>query len=290
MFEGAMVAMVTPFKNGQVDINALRMLCAKLIDGGIDTLVPTGTTGEAATLSFEEHAMVIGHVIEEAKGRAKVLAGTGSNSTKEAILLTKAAKEKGADGALLITPYYNKPTQEGLFAHFEAVAREVMIPIVLYNIPGRTSVKLEISTISKLAKIHNIVGIKESCGSLEMVMDIMNACPSDFEVYSGEDALNVSIIAVGGKGVISVLGNLVPEKLSKMARLGLNGNIKDAVKVQLKLLPLIHALFLETNPIPIKAALSMRKEIKEEYRLPMVKMSEKNKIILKDEMRKLELL
>lgn len=290
MFEGTMVALVTPFKDGKIDVESLRALTARMIESGVDTLVPAGTTGESATLSHEEHILVIRHVVEEAKGKAKVLAGTGSNSTHEAIALTRAAKAAGADGALLISPYYNKPTQEGLYAHFAAVAEEVGIPIVLYNIPGRTAVRIEVATLSKLSRVPNIVGVKDSTGSLEFVMDTLNACKEGFEVYSGEDALNVPILAVGGKGVVSVLGNLMPKQLVRMVSLARSGDIQGATALQLKLLPLIHALFLETNPIPIKAALALLGEIKEEYRLPLVPMSEPNKRRLIEAMHEAELL
>jgi 4-hydroxy-tetrahydrodipicolinate synthase len=290
MFEGTMVALVTPFRNGSLDIGRLRALTAKMVDAGVDTIVPTGTTGESATLNHEEHLTVIRHVIEEAKGKAKVLAGTGSNATHEAIALTRAAKEAGADGALLISPYYNKPTQEGLYQHFALVAKEVSLPIVLYNIPGRTAVKIETETLARLSKIPNIVGVKDSTGSLETVMDSMNACRAGFEVYSGEDGLNVPILAVGGHGVVSVLGNLMPKELVRMVRLALSGNIAEAAALQRRYLPLIHALFLETNPIPIKAALALLGEIEEEYRLPLVPMSEQNKRRLKEEMERAGLL
>ena len=290
MFEGTMVALVPPFRNGSLDIGRLRALTAKMVDAGVDTIVPTGTTGESATLNHEEHLTVIRHVIEEAKGKAKVLAGTGSNATHEAIALTRAAKEAGADGALLISPYYNKPTQEGLYQHFALVAKEVSLPIVLYNIPGRTAVKIETETLARLSKIPNIVGVKDSTGSLETVMDSMNACRAGFEVYSGEDGLNVPILAVGGHGVVSVLGNLMPKELVRMVRLALSGNIAEAAALQRRYLPLIHALFLETNPIPIKAALALLGEIEEEYRLPLVPMSEQNKRRLKEEMERAGLL
>lgn len=290
MFEGTMVALITPFKDGKVDVERLRALTARMIEAGVDTLVPAGTTGESATLSHEEHILVVRHVIEEAKGRVKVLAGTGSNATHEAIALTKAAKEAGADGALLISPYYNKPTQEGLYAHFAAIAKEVAIPIVLYNIPGRTAVRIETATLSRLSRIPNIVGVKDSTGSLEFVMDTLNACEEGFEVYSGEDALNVPILAVGGKGVVSVLGNLMPKELVRMVSLARSGDIQEAAVLQRKLLPLIHALFLETNPIPIKAALALLGNVQEEYRLPLVPMSEPHKQHLIQAMQKAGLL
>lgn len=290
MFEGTMVALVTPFRRGSIDVERLRSLTAKMVDAGVETIVPTGTTGESATLSHEEHLAVIRHVVEEVRGKIKVLAGTGSNATHEAIELTRAAKEAGADGALLIAPYYNKPTQEGLYQHFALVAKEVPLPIVLYNIPGRTAVKIETETLARLSKIPNIVGVKDSTGSLENVMDSINACRPGFEVYSGEDGLNVPILAVGGRGVVSVLGNLMPKELVRMVRLALSGDIGQAADLQRKYLPLIHALFLETNPIPIKAALALVGEIEEEYRLPLVPMSDQNKRRLKEEMERAGLL
>ncbi len=278
MFQGAMVAIITPFKNGQVDEAAFRNLIDFQIENGTHGIVPCGTTGESATLSFKEHERVIEIAIEQANKRVPVIAGTGSNNTEEAIVLTRHAKKSGADAVLMITPYYNKPTQEGLFRHFEAVAKAVDIPIILYNIPGRSAVNMEPDTIARLSKIDNIVGVKEASGSMKQITDIIARCDSDFAVVSGEDFLTFPLMCVGGKGVISVVSNVAPRDMANLCNLYFEGKFAEAQKLYYRLLPLCHALFYETNPAPTKTALAMMKKIaSDELRLPLVPMSETNR-------------
>ena len=280
MFEGSMVAIVTPFKNGKVDEETLKKLIDRQIENGTKVIVPCGTTGESPTLTYEEHEKVIEITVKHVAGRVKVIAGAGSNSTHEAVHLTSFAKKVGADGALVITPYYNKPTQKGLYEHYKKIAEEVDIPIVMYNVPGRTGVNLETDTIVELSKIKNIVGIKEASGSLDKITAILSKC--DIEVYSGEDALNYLILANGGKGVISVTANVVPDKVAKLCDYALNGNYESARKIHYELYELNKAMFLETNPIPVKTALNLMGLIEDEIRLPLVAMSDKNKNTLKN--------
>lgn len=278
MFQGAMVAIVTPFKNGQVDESGLRDLIEFQIANGTHGIVPCGTTGESATLSFKEHERVIEITVEQVNKRVPVVAGTGSNNTAEAVRLTKHAKDAGADGALMISPYYNKPTQEGLYRHFEKVAKDVDIPIILYNIPGRTAVNMEPGTIARLADIDNIVGVKEASGSMKQITDIVARCGDDFTVLSGEDFLTFPLLCVGGKGVISVSSNIVPRDMAELCNLFFAERYGEAQKLYYKLLPLCHALFYETNPAPVKAALAMMKKIEsDEVRLPLAPMSEANR-------------
>lgn len=278
MFQGAMVAIVTPFKDGAVDETSLRQLIEFQIANGTDGIVPCGTTGESATLSFQEHERVIEITVEQVNKRVPVLAGTGSNNTEEAIRLTRHAKKAGADGALMISPYYNKPTQEGLYQHFKTVAERVDIPIFVYNIPGRTAVNMEPGTIARLSKIDNIVGIKEASGSMKQITDIISLCDDRFVVLSGEDYLTYPLLCVGGKGVISVVSNVAPRDMADLCKLGLEGNVAAARMLYYRLLPVCHALFYETNPAPVKAALLMMKRIaSDEVRLPLVPMSEPNR-------------
>ena len=278
MFQGAMVAIVTPFKDGQVDETSLRQLIDFQIANGTQGIVPCGTTGESATLSFQEHERVVEITVEQVNKRVPVIAGTGSNNTVEAIRLTQHARKAGADGALMISPYYNKPTQEGLYRHFKAVAEAVDIPIILYNIPGRTAVNMEPSTIARLAKIGNIVGIKEAAGSMKQITDIIALCDDRFVVISGEDFMTYPLLCVGGKGVISVVSNIAPRDMADLCTLSLQGNFAEAQRLYYRLLPLCHALFYETNPAPAKAALLMMQMIaSEEVRLPLVPMSEPNR-------------
>lgn len=275
MFQGSLVAIVTPFKDGRVDEAKLRELIEFQIENGTQGIVPCGTTGESPTLSFQEHERVIEITVEQVKKRIPVIAGAGSNCTAEAVRLAKHAKEVGADGALLISPYYNKPTQEGLYQHFKAVAESVDIPIVLYNIPGRTAVNIEADTIARLAEIKNIVGVKEAAGSMKQITDIIAKCPPDFVVLSGEDFLTFPLICVGGKGVISVVSNVAPRDMAELCKLSLEGNLAQAQKLYYRLLPLCHALFIETNPAPVKAALAMMNKLEnDDVRLPLVRMSE----------------
>ncbi len=282
MFRGAMVAIVTPFKGGQVDEAALRDLIEFQVANGTHGIVPCGTTGESATLSFQEHERVVEITVEQVNKRLPVIAGTGSNNTVEAVRLTKHAKAAGADGALMISPYYNKPTQEGLYQHFRKVAESVDIPIILYNIPGRTAVNMEPDTIARLAKIDNIVGVKEASGSMKQITDIIARCSDDFSVVSGEDFLTFPLLCVGGKGVISVTSNIAPKDMADLCNLYFDGKFAEARKLYYRLLPLCHALFYETNPAPVKAALAMMNKIKsDEVRLPLAAMSETNKERLK---------
>ena len=276
VFEGAMVALVTPFKDGEVDYDALRRLVDLQIAGGIDAIVPCGTTGESPTLSHAEHNKVIDVVVEQAAGRVPVIAGTGSNSTAEAIQLTRHAKQAGADAALMVSPYYNKPTQAGLYEHFRTVAEAVDIPIVLYNIPGRCGVNIQPQTIARLAEIPNIVAVKEATGSLEQACEIMRLC--EITILSGDDALTLPLMSIGGRGVISVIANIVPGEVKKLTASALAGDFTTARQQHKKLFPLSSAMLkLATNPIPIKAALSMIGMIEDELRLPLVPLSQKHR-------------
>ena len=269
MFTGSIVALVTPFADGEVDFETLRELVDFHIKSGTDGIVPVGTTGECPTLSHDEHREVIRVVVEQAAGKIPVIAGTGSNSTSEAIELTAYAKEVGADGALLVTPYYNKPTQEGLYQHFKAIAEAVDIPIVLYNIPGRCVVNLEVRTIAQLAEIENIVAIKEATGSLDQASDI--AISTKLTILSGDDSLTLPIASVGGKGVISVVANLVPTDVKALTDALLIGDFATARKWHDKLFALSKAMLgMATNPIPIKAAMAILQMCSEEVRLPLV--------------------
>ena len=276
MFEGSFVAIVTPFKNGEVDASALRELIEFHILNGTNGIVPCGTTGESATLNHAEHEEVIRISVETCKGRIPVLAGTGSNATQEAIELTLRAQKIGADGALLITPYYNKPTQEGLFQHFSAVAKETDIPIILYNVPSRTSINMLPSTVARLSSVNNIVGIKEASGSLVQVSEIIDLCGPDFEVISGEDPLTWPILAIGGKGVISVTANLVPDKFAKLVDAARTGDVETAKALHYELLKLNDIMFVETNPIPVKSALALMDRIQNEFRAPLCPPSEES--------------
>ena len=277
MFSGAIVAIVTPFREGKVDEKAYRNLINFVIKGGVSGIVPCGTTGESATLSHKEHEHVIDITVDEVGKRVPVIAGTGSNSTTEAIRLTKHAKDAGADAALLITPYYNKPTQKGLYEHYKAVAKACDIPQILYNVPGRTGVNMSTETVVELSKIDNIVGIKEASGDLVKCSQIVRDTADDFCVLSGEDALNYPILCVGGVGAISVTANILPDKLSAMCKAWDARDIKKAQKLHLELLDINQALFIETNPIPVKTALAMMGKVREEFKLPLCPMSEANK-------------
>ena len=276
MFSGAIVAIVTPFKKGKVDERSLRELIEFQIKNGTDGIVPCGTTGESSTLSHEEHDRVIEITIDAVKKRVPVIAGTGSNSTDEALRLTRHAHEAGADGALMVCPYYNRPTQEGLYQHFKIIAESVPIPIVPYNIPSRTGVNLMPETVARLAKISNIVGIKEASGSLKQMQDVISLCGDKFDVLSGDDFFTFPLLAIGGRGVISVVSNIVPADMAAMIDAFEAGDIKRAKELHHNLVPLIDALFIETNPVPVKAALSMMGKISYDVRLPMYKMSDSN--------------
>lgn len=271
---GSMTALVTPFRDGKVDAEALRRLVDFQIENGTSALVPCGTTGESATLTHEEHHEVIRLTIEAAHGRVPVIAGTGSNSTAEAISLTREAKKMGADAALLITPYYIKPTQEGLYAHYMAVADAVDIPQILYNVPARTAVSISPDTVARLSDHPNIVAIKEASGSMDYVSQLRSA--SDIVILSGNDNLTLPLMALGVSGAISVLGNVVPRECADMVEAALRGDWETARSIHYKTFGLTEALFLETNPIPVKAALALMEMISPEIRLPLVPMSEKN--------------
>ena len=292
MFKGAITALVTPFDEDEsLDENALRNLIDFQIKNQIDGLVPCGTTGESPVLSHEEQIKAIGTVIDAANGKAPVIAGTGSNSTKHAIELTKKALDLGASASLQVCPYYNKPTQDGLYGHFSAIARSVDIPIVVYNIQGRTGVNMETSTLARLAKEHsNIVGVKEASGNIAQMMDVISTLPKNFDVLSGDDNLTLPLMALGGKGVISVASNIVPKEMHELVEYSTNGNFEAAKKIHYELLPLFKGIFIETNPIPIKAALSMKGMIKETYRLPMCEMGQENREKLKQVLKDLKII
>jgi 4-hydroxy-tetrahydrodipicolinate synthase len=274
MFTGSMVALVTPFKNGKVDWQSLEGLVEFHIQNGTHGIVPCGTTGESATLSHEEHDEVINAVIRSVKKRVPVIAGTGSNSTEEAVRLTRGAEQAGADGALMISPYYNRPTQEGIYQHYKKVAGAVGIPIIVYNIPGRTGSKIEPETLARLAEIKNIAGVKEATGSVDQAIDVIRLCGDNLAVYSGEDSLTFSLMALGGKGVISTVANIAPREVSLLAEACLNGEWEKGRELQLKLVPLIRSVFIETNPIPVKTALSLMGKCTGELRLPLTPMAE----------------
>jgi 4-hydroxy-tetrahydrodipicolinate synthase len=286
MFRGAIVALVTPFRDGRFDEKAFCDLIERCIADGVSGFVPCGSTGESATLSHAEHKRVVELTVEAVNRRAKVIAGTGSNATAEAIDLTRHAKSVGADGALLISPYYNKPTQEGLFLHYQAVARAVDLPILVYNIPGRTAVNVLPQTLARLAELENVVGVKEACGNIQQIAEVVRLCGPDFDVLSGDDALTLPVLAIGGCGVISAAANLVPADFVELCRAWNAGDVKRAQAIHRRLLPLCDALFLETNPIPIKAALHLQGRITDEIRLPLTKMTapnlEKLKLAMKD--------
>ena len=282
MIHGSLVAIVTPFKNGKIDEDALKKLIEFQIENGTHGIVPCGTTGESPTLSHEEHEYVIELTVKAVKKRVPVVAGTGSNSTKEAIRLTRFAEQIGADAALLVVPYYNKPTQEGLYLHFKQIASQVRIPLILYNIPGRSGVNLNPETILRLAKdCKNIIGVKEASGSLIQASKILYLCGRDFLLYSGEDALNFPLLAIGARGFITVTANVAPRDVADLYEFYIKGEIDKARDLHYRLLPLNDALFIETNPIPVKAALSMMDKIAYEYRYPLCQMSENNYLELK---------
>lgn len=277
MFKGSIVAIVTPFKNGKIDEKKLEDLVEFHIKNGTSGIVPCGTTGESATLSIEEHERVIEITVKQAAGRIPVIAGTGSNSTQEAIVLTKAALAVGADASLQVAPYYNRPTQKGLYEHFKAVANAVNIPIILYNIVSRTGVNIEPETIGKLsADCPNIAAVKEASGNLEQMSRVKACCPKNFDLLSGDDALTLPVLSIGGTGVISVVANIVPKETAQLAAEFEKGNISKAQQIHYKLLPLIKAMFIETNPIPIKTAMGLLGMCEPDLRLPMCEMSSEN--------------
>jgi len=277
-FQGSFVAMVTPFRNGKVDEAKLRELVEFHVSNGTDGLIPCGTTGESPTLSHDEHHRVVELVIEAARGRIRVVAGTGSYSTADAIEMTKHAELAGAAGALVVNPYYNKPTQEGLYRHFRAVAESVAIPILLYNIQSRTATNVETDTMARLARdVKNIAGVKEASGSLDQMSQVIAACGPDFSVLSGDDNITLPLLAIGGSGVVSVIANIVPRETGDLVHAALDGDWKRARDLHYRLFPLARAAFLETNPIPIKEAMAMAGMLEPEFRLPMCRMSDANR-------------
>lgn len=277
MFKGSMVALVTPFRNGRIDEKALKELVELHVRSSTTALVPCGTTGESATLTYEEHDRVIELTIEYSAGRIPVIAGTGANSTEEAIMLTKHAKKAGADASLQVSPYYNRPTQKGLYLHFKAIAEAVDMPIILYNIASRTGVNIEPETFAKLALIKNIIGVKEASGSLEQMARIKKACPNEFLLISGDDALTVPVMSIGGVGVISVVANIIPRDVAAMCAAYEALDIAKAQDLHYRMLPLVKSMFIETNPIPVKTAMGLMKMIDPGLRLPMCEMDPANR-------------
>ncbi len=278
-FSGCYTAMVTPFVNGEVDYATMEKLIEMQIAGNVAGLVPVGTTGESPSLGYEDHMKVIEFVVKQVAGRCQVIAGTGANSTEEAVMLTKQAKDLGADASLQVTPYYNKPSQEGLYRHFLTVAEEVDLPVVLYNVPGRSGVPISIETVKRLSAHKNIQAIKEAAGSVDRVSQVLNAC--DITVLSGDDALTVPMMSVGATGVISVASNVIPAEMTELCDLANAGDFVKALEIHRKYYDFFNDEFIETNPIPIKAAMAMKGLLKEEYRLPMCEIADDNRAVLK---------
>ena len=274
MFSGSMTAIVTPFRDGAIDHEALERIVEFQVGNGTSALVPCGSTGESATLTHAEHLEVVSRVVKVARGRVPVIAGAGSNSTAEAIALTRGAKAAGADAALLISPYYNKPTQEGIYRHYRAVAEAAQVPLIVYNIPGRTASKIEATTVARMAEVEHIVGLKEATGSLDEVQEVIRLCGDRLELYSGDDSLTLPIMAVGAQGTISVIANIAPKQSAAMLAACHAGDWDTARRLHYALLPLIRALFQETNPIGVKAALAMMGFCRDELRLPLLPMTE----------------
>lgn len=281
MFKGSIVAIVTPFKKGKLDERALCNLIEWHIKQGTNAIVSCGTTGESATLDYAEHLRVIEITVKTVNKRIPVIAGTGANATDETIMLTQKAKKVGADAALLVSPYYNKPTQEGIYRHYKAVAKAVDIPMALYNVPGRTSSNILPSTVARLAEIKNIVAIKEATGDMKQASEVIRLCGDRIAVISGDDFTTFALLALGGTGVISVSANVAPKDVSDMCAAWHQGNIEKARKLHFKLEPLNASMFIETNPIPAKTALAMMGKIREEFRLPLCEISDANKDKLK---------
>ena len=278
MFTGTYTAIVTPFRQGKLDEPALERIVKAQIKAGVDGIVPVGTTGESPTVDYDEHIRIIELSVKFSAGKVKVLAGTGGNSTKEAVYLTERAEAVGADGSLQVAPYYNKPTQEGLFQHFREIASKTRLPIILYSIPGRCGIEIGVDTVKRLAAAcKNIVGIKEAGGSADRVSQLRAALGPKFEILSGDDSLTLPFMAVGAQGVISVASNVIPKQVADMVNAFSAGKVQAAMKIHQKYYPLFKDLFIETNPVPVKAALVMMGMIEEEYRLPLVPMSSKNR-------------
>ena len=282
MFTGTYTAIVTPFKNGKLDEAALERLVKAQVRGGVDGIVPVGTTGESPTVDYEEHIRIIALSVGFAAGKIKVLAGTGANATREAIHLTQAAEKAGADGSLQVAPYYNKPSQEGLFQHFHAIARATKLPLVLYSIPGRCCIEIAVDTVKRLAgDCMNIVGIKEAGGNDDRVSQLRAALGARFNILSGDDSLTLPFMAVGADGVISVASNVIPREVSDMVKAFAQGKASVSLKLHQKFYPLFKDLFVETNPVPVKAALAMLGQMEEEYRLPLVPLSAASREVLR---------
>ncbi|MBN2061938.1 MAG: 4-hydroxy-tetrahydrodipicolinate synthase [Deltaproteobacteria bacterium] len=281
MFKGSIVALVTPFKDGTVDEDALRNLIEFHLENGTSAIVPCGTTGESATLNVKEHERVIDITVEEVGGRVPVIAGTGGNSTQEAVELTRHAKEAGADATLQVTPYYNKPTQEGLYRHFAEIAKQVPLPQVMYNVPGRTSVNMLPETVARLAELPEIVAIKEASGNLGQMTEIIHLAGDKIVLLSGDDNLTLPVLAIGGKGVISVVANIMPRENARLIQAWEEGEHDEARRLFYYLFPLSQAMFFETNPVPVKTSLALMGKITEGLRLPLAPMSENNLARLK---------
>lgn len=282
MFKGTYTAIVTPFQNGRIDETALQNLIRKQVQAGVDGIVPVGTTGESPTVDFEEHIQLIKLTVRFAAKKVKVMAGTGGNATTEAIYLTQEAERAGADASLQVAPYYNRPTQEGLYQHFAAIAKATKLPLVLYSIPGRCGVEIGVDTTQRLARdFKNVVGIKEAGGNADRVSQLRAACGEKFTILCGDDALTLPFMAVGGHGVVSVASNLIPKEVAQMVKLFAAGKVAAAQKIHFKYYPLFKDLFLESNPVPVKTALALRDGISADCRLPLVPMQPKNLEILK---------
>jgi len=287
MFTGTYTAIVTPFKNGEVDEAALERLVKSQVRGGVDGIVPVGTTGESPTVTYDEHVKIIELAVKFAAGRLKVIAGTGGNSTSEAVYLTERAEAAGVQGSLQVAPYYNKPTQEGLFQHFREVARKTRLPIILYSIPGRCGVEIGVDTVRRLVEeCTNIIGIKEAGGNPDRVSQLRAALGPRFEILSGDDSLTLPFMAVGAQGVISVASNVIPRQVSQMVARFAGGNPQAALRLHQEYYVVFKDLFIETNPVPVKAALAMMGLIAEEYRLPLVPMNPRNRALLEASLRK----
>jgi 4-hydroxy-tetrahydrodipicolinate synthase len=284
MFSGALTAMITPFRDGRLDEARLREQIELQIKGGVDGLVPVGTTGESPTLSFDEHKRVIELSVEVSRGRVPVIAGVGANATSEALELHEFAKQIGAKGGLSVNPYYNKPSQEGLYRHFMTLADKVELPIVLYNIPGRTGITMSAQTVARLAKHPNIVAIKEATGSMDMASEIRSLC--DITILSGDDSLTLPLMSIGAAGVISVVSNLLPGQVAQMVKLAMTGNFAEARIIHYKLFPLVRSLFLDGNPVGIKHAMKVAKLDTGELRLPLWEASDGTKKTIEDNMRR----
>lgn len=282
MFSGTFTALVTPFRNGEVDVEALEGMVEFQIEHGVSGLVPCGTTGETPAMSEAEDRVVVETVVRVANGRVPIIAGTGSNSTDMAVKYTRMAQEVGADGSLQVAPYYNKPTQEGLYRHFAAIAESTDLPLVLYNIPGRTGVTISAETMARLAEIPNIVGVKDSTLSMNMISDVISLCGEEFDVLSGDDPMTLPLVALGGRGVISVASNVAPGAVSDMVKALLEGDWERGRELHYELLPLFRALFVETNPIPVKTAASLLGLCSDEMRLPLVPMEGENLRVLQE--------